>query len=194
MLPDIDRVKGVPPGAVLSRELKDRGIGNSVFAKEIGEYPGIITDVIKLRRGITPALSIKLGQRFNVSEDYFMLLQACYLVEKKKKELRLKTQATPDPDVIKKHLFWDVRFENLDFVKRKRFIIERVFERGNEAEILEIIRFYGREECEKTIAGAKVLLFTAVENAVRYLNMDRSDIKCTRNSNGPPYRTPWLGS
>ena len=194
MLPDIDRIKGVPPGAVLARELKDRGIGNSVFAKEIGEYPGIITDVIKLRRGITPALSIKLGQKFDVGEDYFMLLQACYLVEKKKKELRLKTQATPDLNVIKKHLFWDVRFENLDFDKRKRFIIERVFERGNEAEILEIIRFYGREECVKTIAGAKVLLFTAVENALRYLNMDRSDIKCLKNSNGPPYRTPWLGS
>ena len=194
MLPDIDRIKGVPPGAVLSRELKYRGIGNSVFAKEIGEYPGIITDVIKLRRGITPALSIKLGQKFNVSEDYFMLLQACYLVEKKKKELRLKTQATPDLNVIKKHLFWDVRFENLDFDKRKRFIIERVFERGNEAEILEIIRFYGEEECIVTIAGAKVLLFTAVENAFRYLNMDRSDIKCLKNSNGPPYRTPWLGS
>jgi len=194
MLPEIDRIKGVPPGAILARELRNRGIGTSVFAKEIGEYPGIITDITKLRRGISPALSIKLGQKFNVGDDYFLLLQAYYQVKMEKQEQVLRTQETPDLSIIKKYLFWDIRFEDLDFAKRRKFVIERVFERGNDTQIKEIIRFYGKDECIKIIAEARVLMYSAVENALRYLNMNRSEIKCLKNSNGPPYRTPWLGS
>ena len=194
MLPEIKNIRGVPPGAVLAWELKKRGLGTSVFAREIGEYPGIITDVTKLRRGITPALSIKMGQKLGVEDDYFLLLQAYYQVNRVKKEIILNTQETPDLSIIKKHLFRDIKFKELDYHKSRSFIIIRVFERGDEAEIFEIIRFYGMEECKSIIAEASVLMYTAVENAVRYLKMKRSEIKCLKNSDGKQYLTPWLGS
>ena len=194
MLPEIEKVKGVPPGAVLAWELKKRKLGTSVLAREIGEYPGVITDVTKLRRGITPSLSIKLGQKLGVEDDYFLLLQACYQVNRVKKEIILKTQETPDLTIINKQLFWDIKFDELDYQRSKGFVIIRVFERGNEAEILEIIRFYGMDVCRSIIADASVLMYTAVENAVRYLKIKRSEIKCLKNSGGKPYLTPWLGS
>lgn len=194
MLPEIEKIKGVPPGAVLSWALKKKNVGTSVFAREIGEYPGIITDVTKLRRGITPKLSIKLGRNLGVKDDYFMLLQAYYLVAIERKKFILQTQETPDLSILRRQVFWDIDFEKLDFQRYKRYVIQRVFERGNEAEIKEIIRFYGAKGCNKVISEAKSLFITAIENARKYLNLDKAEIKCLKNSNGTQFRKPWLGS
>jgi len=192
MKPELEKIKGVPPGAALRWILKKKGIGTSIFALKIGVYPGIITDVTKQRRGITPGLSIKIGRELGMADDFFMLLQAYYLVEKERKGIVLKTQDTPDLSIIRKQIFWDIDFEKLDFQRYKRYVIQRVFERGNEAEIMETIRFYGLEECKNIIHEAKSLFFPAVENALRYLNIDKSEIKCLKNSNGTLSQTPWL--
>lgn len=42
-------------------------------------------------------------------------------------------------------LFWDTKISELDWDKQKKAIVKRVFERGNEIEKNEIIRFYGVE-------------------------------------------------
>lgn len=191
MLPDISKIKGVHPGAVLDREFKKRGIKKSVFAKEIGEYPGIITDITKQRRGINANLALRIERALGAEEGYFMLLQAYYEIsEEKKKEAR--NSPKPDLSVIRKALFWDVNFEMIDFQKRKRFIIERIFERGNEEEILEIIRFYKRAECERVIKSASSILYSAVENAENYLNLKREDLACYQNSTQKLHRAPYL--
>lgn len=51
----------------------------------------------------------------------------------------------PDLTRFRKTLFWDTTFDRIDFTAHSRYVINRVFERGTEEEILEIIRFYGRE-------------------------------------------------
>ena len=45
--------------------------------------------------------------------------------------------------ILPKHIFWDIQVENLDFDKKKNFIIVRVFERGDFKEITQIRRYYG---------------------------------------------------
>jgi plasmid maintenance system antidote protein VapI len=60
MLPDINQIKGVHPGAVLIRELKKMGLESKQFALSIGEHPQTINAISKGRRGINPALSVKL--------------------------------------------------------------------------------------------------------------------------------------
>ncbi|MFC2112760.1 transcriptional regulator [Bacteroidota bacterium] len=194
MLPDIEKIKGVHPGAVLARELKKRGIGSSVFAREIGEYASVITDITKLRRGITPQMSIKLGNTLGANEDYFLLLQAYYQVRKVMKKQILDTQETPDLNIISRQIFWEIDFDSLDYTRYKDYVIKRVFERGNESEIREIIRFYGDEECRRVIGEADSLFYLAAENARLYLNMKNSEIKCLRNLNGKQYQSPWLRS
>lgn len=42
-------------------------------------------------------------------------------------------------------LFWDTKIDSIDWEKHKKAVIKRVFERGNEMEKNEIIRFYGAE-------------------------------------------------
>ncbi|MBR4854070.1 MAG: hypothetical protein IKU88_05025 [Alistipes sp.] len=51
----------------------------------------------------------------------------------------------PDLTKFSKTLFWDTTIDRTDFVTHKCYVINRVFERGNEEEIMEIIRFYGRD-------------------------------------------------
>ena len=51
----------------------------------------------------------------------------------------------PDLTKFRKTLFWATTFDRLDFTAHGRYVINRVFERGNEEEIQEVIRFYGRD-------------------------------------------------
>ena len=51
----------------------------------------------------------------------------------------------PDLSKIRKALFWDTTIDRIDFTAHSQYVINRVFERGTEEEILEIIRFYGRD-------------------------------------------------
>ena len=51
----------------------------------------------------------------------------------------------PDLTKFRKTLFWDTTFDRIDFTAHSRYVINRVFERGNEEEIQEVIRYYGRD-------------------------------------------------
>ena len=172
MLPDISKIKGVPPGAVLRRELKKRGLKSKQFALSLGEYPQTINAISKGRRGMNPALSIKLGEKFGVSPEYFMLLQAYYEVEKKRKEIVLQTQATPNMNILPKVLFWDTDIDKLDWQKYKNYVINRVFERGSEEEINEIISFYGKELVKEIVPTLPYYLPTFPENVKKHLGID----------------------
>ena len=150
MLPKLDKVRGVHPGAVLDRELKLRRWENKQLALSIGEYPQTLQAVRRGARGITPALSIKLGHALGVDDAYFMLLQAYYEVAQKQRALS-KTQATPDLGKLRMCLFWDTDIHEIDWNRQRKAVIRRVLERGNEAEIQEILSFYGKETVEKEL-------------------------------------------
>jgi hypothetical protein len=79
-----------------------------------------------------------------------MQLQAAFEVQQILKRQQL-TNPTPNLSIIRKVLFWDTNFDKIDWITKKTAVIKRVFERGNDEEIQEIIRFYGMEIVEKTI-------------------------------------------
>ena len=171
MLPEISKIKGVSPGAVLSRELKKRGLDSKQFALSLGEKPQTINAINKGRRGISPALSIKLGEKLGVNDEYFMLLQAYYEVDKEKQEF-LKHQAKPNVAIFQKALFWDTIIDKIDWQRQKRAVIRRVFERGTKTEINEIISFYGEKTVEETLFSVPQYLPSLAENAKQYIGID----------------------
>ena len=144
MLPDINKIRGIHPGAILSRELKSRGLESKKFALSMGEFPQKINAISKGKRGINPLLSIKLGKAFGIDESYFMILQAYYEIEKARKQ-QLHQKTTPDLNKIRPVVFWDTNIDMIDWDKQKSAIIKRIFERGNQAERNEIMAFYGHE-------------------------------------------------
>jgi plasmid maintenance system antidote protein VapI len=170
MLPEISKIKGVFPGAVLSRELNKRGLESKQFALSLGEYPQTINAINRGRRGITPALSIKLGEKLDAPAEYFMLLQAYYEIEKKKQEL-INNQAKPNIAKFQKALFWDTDIEKIDWQRQKKAVIRRIFERGTETEIKEIISFYGEKTVAETLSSVVQYLPSLAENAKQYLGI-----------------------
>ena len=141
-------IKGIHPGLILERELKQRHLHKGPFAISLHEYPQTLVSVTKGRRRMNTSLALKIEEALEIEEGYFMTLQVFYDI----RELKRK-QHTLHPDLTKlRHiLFWDTKMENIDWEGQKSAIIKRVFERGNEIEKNEIIRFYGTEVVNKIL-------------------------------------------
>jgi len=164
MIPEISKVKGIHPGAILRREIKSRGLKNKDFAELLHEHAQTISAVLNEKRGINPNLSIKLGMELGVDNDYFMLLQASYDV--KIAQDSLSQRETPNLKNIRKILFWDTDFNKIDWNKGKRAVIKRVFERGEEKEIKEIINFYGEAYIKNELKSISNIFLPAFESNV----------------------------
>jgi plasmid maintenance system antidote protein VapI len=135
-------IKGIHPGLILERELKQRHLQKGPFAISLKEYPQTLVSITKGRRRMNTNLALKIENALEIEEGYFMTLQLYYdIAEIKRRQPRLH----PDLTKLRRILFWDTKMENIDWKKQKRAIIKRVFERGNEIEKKEMIRFYGRE-------------------------------------------------
>lgn len=141
-------LKGIHPGLIVARKLKKMNMGKSQFALSIGEYPQTFSAITLGKRDMNTKLALKIEKALRYKEGYLMELQVYYDIEKEKQKLY---KPTPDLKKIRRVLFWDTTFDRIDWDKHKRAVIERVFERGNEEEKEEIIRFYGKATIDKII-------------------------------------------
>ncbi len=156
----LQKYKGIHPGLVLERELKKRKIKKTPFALSLKEYPQTLNEITKGRRGITPALSLKIDKALELEEGTMLVLQAYYEIEKEK----LKTGKHPNLSLLRNALFWDTDMEKINWSKQYKAVIKRVFERGDEKEKTEIIRFYGTEKVRE-VPGLK-----AFDSSLKILN------------------------
>jgi len=147
----IEKYKGIHPGIILERELKKRNLHKRPFAISLGEYPQNFNEITKGRRGLTPALSLKIDHALGLEEGTMFILQAYYEIKKQKEKDNAANH--PDFSIIRKVLFWDTDIEKIDWQKQYRPIINRVFERGNEEEKIEIMRFYGEDKVNAVIGA-----------------------------------------
>ncbi|MGV8815642.1 MAG: HigA family addiction module antitoxin [Gelidibacter sp.] len=168
MLPELYKIKGLHPGLILKREIERNNIKSSELAHAISEHKQTISAIINQRRGINPDLSIKLAEYFNTDEDYFMMLQASYEVKKTRTSNK---QYHPNFKNIRKVLFWDTVFEEIDWDKNKKAVIKRVLERGNDKEINEIILFYGKDHIIKELKTIKKSLLPTFEKNIKTYNL-----------------------
>ncbi len=135
-------IKGIHPGLILERELKQRHLSKGPFALSLEEYPQTLVSITKGKRRMNTNLALKIENALEIEEGYFMTLQLYYdIKEIKRRQYRLH----PDLTKLRRVLFWDTKMENIDWEKQKNAVIKRVFERGNEIEKKEIVLFYGRE-------------------------------------------------
>jgi hypothetical protein len=80
--------------------------------------------------------------------------------------------------VFNRRIFWDVNFDTLDYDNRARFVIERVFERGDVEDIRQCRRYYGDELIKEKLTTAKWLSKDTVYLACAVLNNNLVDYKC----------------
>jgi antitoxin HigA-1 len=145
---ELSIVKGIHPGLILERELKKRHLSKGRFALSLKEYPQTLVSITKGKRRMNTNLGLKIENALEIEEGYFMTLQLHYDIAEIKKR---QPKSHPDFKKLRRILFWDTKMENIDWEKQKNAVIKRVYERGNEIEKKEIIRFYGRENVIKIL-------------------------------------------
>lgn len=136
----IDILKGIHPGKIIGRDLQKRNLSQRAFAASIGEHSQSLNAVITGRRNLTIEMSLKIEQAFGYEEGFLLTLQAFYEIAAYKN--RMASESVSGAPIIRRSLFWDTDFDSIDWGGYKRAVIARVMERGNEAEKLEIARFY----------------------------------------------------
>lgn len=146
MTSELTLLKGLHPGLILERKLKERKLSKGRFALSINEYPQVLGAITKGHRGMNTPLALKIEKALDLPEGFLMILQVYYEI----KELKRKQQEGHHPDFSKLRpaLFWDTDMNKIQWDTQRRAVIERVFERGNEDEKAEITRFYGKEVVE----------------------------------------------
>ena len=153
----IEILKGLHPGVFLQRELNRHKLKSGHFAESIGEHPQTVSAIIRGRRSMNIPLSLRIENALGLEEGLLMTLQVYYDIAEEKRRLSLSNR--PNVTKFRSTLFWDTAFDKIDFMAHKRYVINRVFERGAEEEIQEIIRFYGKETILSTIDGNAVSPF-----------------------------------
>jgi plasmid maintenance system antidote protein VapI len=137
----IELIKGLHPGVFLERELKARNLAKGPFALSIGEYPQTLGAITKGKRNMNTALSLKIEKVLGLEEGLLMSLQVFYDIKLEKQ----KVITIPDLSNFNKAIFWDTNIDKIDWVYHKKFVIDRVMERGGSYEKKEIKKFYNIE-------------------------------------------------
>ncbi len=141
-------IKGIHPGHIVDRELKKRRIRKGKFASDLHEYPQTLSSILKAKRNMNTSLSLKIEKAFDWEEGFLMVLQVYFDIEQEKNSI---SRRTPDLSKFRPGLFWDTVIESINWDKHKKAVIQRVFERGNDPEKNEILRFYNKADANEII-------------------------------------------
>ncbi len=87
----------------------------------------------------------------------------------------IQVQSKPD---IKKRVFWDVRYDELDFENDKFYIIEKVMNYGVWADFLALLKFYGEETIKKEIIKSSYLKQDVLNFICVYFDLKPKQFKC----------------
>jgi hypothetical protein len=83
----------------------------------------------------------------------------------------------PKP-IFQKRIFWDVNFEAIDYDSKARFVIERVFERGDVEDIRNCRRYYGDEKVSEVLLSAKWLSLQTIYLAAAVIDKNINEFRC----------------
>ncbi len=82
------------------------------------------------------------------------------------------------PDFYKA-LFWDFDYDKINWQQSYRTVIERVLERGTQAERDELLRYYGKEKVISTLMNEiKYLPDYTINDVCSYFGLKKEDMVC----------------
>lgn len=144
-------MQSVPAGKILEVILQKKNISQKELADRLNEYPQRIYDLIKGNRKFTVKSSLAIEKVLGIDiEGFFLKIQTNHEIYVYVTATELKTH--PDLSKLNKALFWDTRIEKINWIRNKAWVIKRTFEYGNEEEIQEIIRFYGKDTVQSILS------------------------------------------
>ncbi len=93
--------------------------------------------------------------------------------------------------IFEKCIFWDVDFENLDYDRYFRYVIERVFERGDVPDIRNCRRYYGDEKVGEVLLNAKFLPEITMYLAAAVIDKPITEFRCYKLRQSNPTLFPY---
>jgi hypothetical protein len=79
---------------------------------------------------------------------------------------------------IRKELFWDVDYSQLDENKNQRLIIERVMNLGNQQELFDAINYYGKTKVGDTLKNLNYLDPKTLNFSSLVFEIPKTEFKC----------------
>lgn len=149
MLNQIEIIKGIHPGLYLERKIRESHLKKGQLALAIDEYPQTLSSITKGKRDMNTALALKLERALGMEEGLLMILQVYHDIDQIKKR---ENSQKPDLNKLRPVIFWDTNILSIDWMRQSNAVIQRVFQRGNQQEKNEIIRFYGPEKVNEVLA------------------------------------------
>ena len=146
----VENYKGIHPGKILHRELKKRNLEQAPFALSLQIDPQTFDAFIQGKSSLTPELCLKIDQALGLEEGTMNVLYEYYEIQK----IKLENGRRPDLSILRKILFWDTDISKIDWEQHSKYVIKRVFERGNFQEKEEIISFYGEGKVKEIVGSA----------------------------------------
>jgi plasmid maintenance system antidote protein VapI len=153
----LERYKGIHPGIILEREFKKRALHKRPFALSIGEHPQTLNAITKGKRKLNIALALKIEEKLGFEEGSLAILQTYFDINEEKQKNETNK---PNMKLLRNSLFWDTDISKIEWNKQFSAVIRRVFDRGNEIEKQELIRFYGSEKINIVLNQVAVLPYT----------------------------------
>jgi addiction module HigA family antidote len=140
MIDRINILKGIHPGKIIERDLNKNHMTQRVLAEIVRVPYQTINAIISGRRNITLETALNIERILGYDEGFLLILQDFHNISTYK-EKKSKENYNHAPN-IRKSLFWDSDFNKIDWERYKKAVITRIWERGNQSEKEEIIRFY----------------------------------------------------
>ena len=85
-----------------------------------------------------------------------------------------------------KALFWDIDVSDLDACKHERFIIPCVFMKGKLDDILQVIRYYGKEKVKDVLVQTRYLDKKTLSFAANLFHVSKNNFRCYKLSQSIP--------
>ena len=80
----IEIAKGIHPGLILERELRNRNIPQEQFALSIHEHPQTISAIIKGKRNMNVPLAMRIEEALEMKEGSLMIFQVFYDIKEER--------------------------------------------------------------------------------------------------------------
>jgi hypothetical protein len=91
--------------------------------------------------------------------------------------------------LLRKELFWDVNYDSINWDEKYRFVIVRVFDRGDVEDIRQVRRYYGDARVREALIEAKHISEHRLYLAAAVINEPLEKFRCyiLRQSIPPPF-------
>lgn len=147
-------IDSVPSYAVLKRIMEKKQITQKELSHKSDVITQRINDILKGKRKFTVEISLCIERALGIDiEGFFYQIQCKHEIYKYRQLEKAKQR--PDMNQFSAALFWDTNMEFMDWDKYKSWVIQRIFEYGDEAAIKEAITFYGQSTIETVLSSIR---------------------------------------